>query len=98
MRIQPDLFGAWAVWVAWGRIGRRGRLQLHPASSRLHAECAAAHRIAQKTQRGYQVSPLLLGPDRLKGKRKTGEAQKFCGNFSVSGEKTLDAMSLMTYA
>lgn len=55
LRIEPTLFGDWALICRWGRIGARGQQQEQWWSTHGEAARALASHQAAKERRGYRA-------------------------------------------
>ena len=53
-RLQPDLFGGFAVVKEWGRIGARGRMMDEWHMTEAQALAALQRQAERKRRRGYQ--------------------------------------------
>ncbi len=60
LRIQPTLFGQWALQKYWGRIGSQGHQSSIWFETEDDAQTALTHLEAQKKQRGYNLLPVQL--------------------------------------
>lgn len=54
-RIEPTLFGEWALICQWGRIGTTGQQHEQWWATHAAAVDALATRLARKQRRGYRI-------------------------------------------